>query len=56
MSKPTCARIRLLVGRSVKGDAHLGAMAIVIAGGEITTGDEVAVEWPAGMHEALKPV
>ena len=33
-----------------------GVMAVVIAGGEVRTGDAVAVQLPAPPHRALKPV
>jgi MOSC domain-containing protein YiiM len=33
-----------------------GVMAIVVVGGEVRTGDPVAVELPDGPHEALGPV
>jgi MOSC domain-containing protein YiiM len=33
-----------------------GVMAIVIAGGEVSIGDDIRVELPAGLHQALMPV
>jgi MOSC domain-containing protein YiiM len=33
-----------------------GVMAIVIAGGEVGVGEEIRVELPAGLHQALMPV
>lgn len=33
-----------------------GVMAIVLTGGDVSPGDRIEVELPAGPHEALKPV
>ena len=39
--------------------AHIrkaGVMSVVIAGGDVRVGDDIRVELPAGLHEALRPV
>ena len=33
-----------------------GVMGVVIAGGEVSSGDNIGIEQPAGTHDALKPV
>lgn len=33
-----------------------GVMGVVIAGGEVSAGDSIGIERPAGTHDALKPV
>jgi MOSC domain-containing protein YiiM len=33
-----------------------GVMSIVLASGDVATGDEIAVEPPAGPHRRLEPV
>jgi MOSC domain-containing protein YiiM len=33
-----------------------GVMGVVLSGGEVRAGDAIAVELPAGVHRALKPV
>ena len=46
------------LGRDENGDLvrKAGVMAIVVAGGEVRSGDPVRVEFPAKPHHPLKPV
>ena len=50
--------LREMVGRDAIGAIvrKAGVMAIVLATGEVTPGDRIVVELPAGQHEALEPV
>jgi len=47
-----------VLGRDLEGRLirKAGVMAIVIAGGDVTAGDLIAVELPAGKHRPLLPV
>jgi hypothetical protein len=46
-SNPTLARIRLLAGLGVEGDAHMG---------DVQPGDTIGVEFPRRPYRALVPV
>jgi MOSC domain-containing protein YiiM len=50
--------MRRLVARDDDGRVvrKAGVMAVVLAGGRVAPGDEIAIELPEGEHEALQPV
>jgi MOSC domain-containing protein YiiM len=50
--------MQAVIGRDPLGQLirKAGVMAIVIAGGDVRTGDEIAVELPAGERRPLLPV
>jgi MOSC domain-containing protein YiiM len=55
-SNAGAARIRLLAGPGLQGDAQAGVMAVVLAGGDAHPGDRVTVELPPPPLQRLEPV